>query len=386
VPIGPQMTVLIGARIGAPKLSSNPTTLTVAISDSADPVITSDAYSYSVQVTNTGANTANGVTCAVQLPANATFVSGSGAGWTVVNFGAGLIRASLPSLAVGPATAITINVTSSAAAETSNATADASASNAPPAVQGTQATVVKLVAKDATSGIRVPATATQWSDFRSIKGLSVASPDSLWLCQDASGNLADAIGALPLTATAVLNYQQAVAGWSRLGVFSTDAGSGKAVLPAATGPTPATTSQTWMFIMSMPATPAANRIIGGLDTPSSTNGVRWLHLTGTGFLRFNVVGVNTDGAVNMSSGVHVFLVKYDRTNSAAVTYTDLEKIVGTYAATALDGDKGLGNAGGGTSSARGALYGCLWTAGNGEISDANVKAMLQAMGFAIAWS
>lgn len=250
---------------------------------------------------------------------------------------------------------------------------------------GTLASLAQ-VTRDATSNIYVPANAAEWTTFRSALALAVGSPDALWLCQEASGNLADTIGALPETATATLNYQQAVAGWTRTMVASTDAGNGKAVLASGTGPSPATTSQVWLAIVSMPATPAANRVFFGINTPSASNACRLLHLTATGNLRLNVVGVNTDGG-SYSSGVHVFLLRYDRANSVANCYTDAEKLVGTYSGSATDGDKGMGNAGAGTSSARGLLYSAMWQGANAEnFTDANSKALLQGMGFTIAWS
>lgn len=241
------------------------------------------------------------------------------------------------------------------------------------------------VSRDATSLIYVPANASEWTTFRTAGSLSIANPNSLWLCQEAAGNLADSIGAIALTATGGL-FQQAVAGWSRKAVGTTDGSSDKFVAGAGVGPSPATTSQLWLFLMSLPATPAANRVIGGINCPSATNACRALHLTATGLPRNNVVGVNTDGASSISSAVHPVVVHYDRTNSVANLYTRLDKVVGTYSASVTDGDKGLGNAGASTASGRLCLYAAMWSGAAAEVSAAVVKSLLTTMGFVIPWS
>ncbi len=78
-------------------------------------------------------------------------------------------------------------------------------------------------------------------------------------------------------------------------------------------------------------------------------------------------------------------VKYDRTGAVVVMYSDLDKTPGTYSASAVDQNKGFGAA----ATAAGAevnMWGVMWSGSNSEISDANVKLMLQAMGYTIGWS
>lgn len=386
--IGPRSSLRIGPRMGSTDVAGGAvpqTTLTVAINDSADPVMTSATYAYTVVVTNTGANDATNVVCDVNLDPQCAFVSGSGTGWTVTDLGGNHIQATRMTLVPGAAPTITVNVTSAAAAETSSTTADADSDNSPAATQDVETTVVKLVSKDATSGIRVPANVTEWTDFRTITGIAAANPNSLWLCQEASGNLGDAIGSLTLTASGTVNYNQAVSGWTRTAVATTEAGNGKAVAASGTGPSPATTSQMWLFICSMPATPGTSRVFMGMNTGVAATAYRMAHFT-TGVPRTTLVNSNFDGASSISSGVHPCLMRYDRTGSAATGYTDLEKITTTYNSGVVDGDKGLGNAGGSTSSARSVVYGAMWSGSNAELSDANIKALLQALGFTIGWS
>src|SRR6185295_13988613 len=198
---------------------------------------------------------------------------------------------------------------------------------------------------DATSGIAVPANATEWNSFRSYNKLSIANPNSLWLCQESSGNLADSIGALTLTAASGPTYRNAVAGWSRFGVGMADASVARFVAAAGVGPDPTTTSQTWMFIFSLPTVPAATRCLGGITTSNAVTCCKadWLV---SGFPSINVVGVSTDGIVVHSSATYPFMVTYNRTGLVAQTYTNREKVVGTYNAGVIDGNKGMGGSGG----------------------------------------
>lgn len=243
------------------------------------------------------------------------------------------------------------------------------------------------VTRDASSGKYFPANSTEWGTFLTAIGSAMVAPNDLWLMQDPSGNPADAIGALPQTATAVLNYQQAVSGYSRLMIASTDGGSGKSVLGTGVGPSPATTSQLWLGVINMPATPAANRAFFGINVASGTNAVRLLHLTASGILRLNVVGVNTDSAGAYSAGTHIMIVQYDRTNLVANCYTEIDKLVGTYAATATDGDKGAGNAGAGTASGRGLLYQALWSGAPAEVTSSALKTLVNGLGWGpVSWS
>lgn len=237
--------------------------------------------------------------------------------------------------------------------------------------------------RDATSNIYVPADAGQWTQFRTAAGLAMANPDSLWLCQEAAGNLADSIGALPLTAVGAPVYQQAVAGWTRKGVAaSADGVADRFHLATGVGPSPATTSQLWLALMLMPATPVgATRFHMGLNVASGTNSVRHGHLVTSGLPRVQVSGVTADGANSISTEFHACAIKYDRTNNVANAYTLDEKIVGTYSAAINDGAKGFCNA-----SLAKVVYACMWSGANAEVSDANLKALLQAMGFAPAWS
>ena len=84
--------------------------LSIAVSDSPDPVLGSGTLQYAIDVTNLGPNTASGITVTDSLPAgNVAFLSASGSGWTCNNAGQ-VVTCARPSLLVGAAPTITISV------------------------------------------------------------------------------------------------------------------------------------------------------------------------------------------------------------------------------------------------------------------------------------
>jgi RHS repeat-associated protein len=72
------------------------------------------------------------------------------------------------------------------------------------------------VAKDATSGWFVPASAAEWT--RLLKGTGFSNPSSLYLMQQTSGSLTDSIGSSTATLTGTATYRVAVSGWTRKGI------------------------------------------------------------------------------------------------------------------------------------------------------------------------
>lgn len=244
-------------------------------------------------------------------------------------------------------------------------------------VRGSAAAVV--ADRDATSNIYVPSTSAQWT------ALGLTAPNSLWLCQEASGNLADSIGALTLTATTTPTYQQTATGWTRVGVGLDDNTADRFVAGAAVGPDPTTTSTLWLYYTVLRVEATTARIIGGATRSSSSTTNARLVLSpsaGTNRLSVNCNGVSATGSADHAVGTHAFAFRYDRTNSAVVGYSELEKITGTYAAGVVDGDKGIG---GNTSADAVFVYAAMWSGAAAEKSDAQIKSMLQTLGWTIAW-
>lgn len=357
--------------------------LSVAITEERNVTMTLEYIYYDVVVT-VATNTATNLTCLVTLDPQMTYQAAAGTGWSCGHSG-GVVTCTRASGSVGAQPTIRVEVLMPAAAETSTLLADADADNAPAAAQDSETTTVLLVTKDTVSGRRVPVSSAEWDNLITRYSLAVAAPTSLWGFQETSGSIADAIGSLTLTANGTPGYDQAVTGWTRKGVGFTDgAAAQRFMAAAAAGPNPTTTSQTWMFYASCTATPAAVRTVMCISDTGATQ--HQLRVTTGPVMRLAVVNVNTDGADSPTNdGIQPWVLKYDRTNSEAKAYTALEKLTGTYSAGVLDGRKGIGAAASSAVTGQ-CIYGAMWSGANGEISDANMKLMLQALGWTIAWS
>lgn len=387
--IGPRVGIKAGPRVGvAAGVSEDEigassavasTTLTVTVTDATDPIVGGQNEVYTIQVTNTGGATANSVSVTITLDASLTWVSQSGVGWTLGHSGQ-TVTATLASLAVGPANAITVTATTANVTASISTSAQVTCSNAS-TVNGSATTQVNKVSKDATSGIYVPETSAEWT------ALSLTAPADLWLTQESSGNLADSIGSVTLTANASPSYSNAITGWTRVGVGFTEGTANQRITAAAgVGPSPATTSIAILaYLKITTAAAGATRGILGLGSNLAVQ-----QQSGFQKIRIACVGVNTNGTANYADGsVHPFLFVYDRTNTKVVVYTDLETFTGTYGAGALDGNKGYG-AGGSVTTPTGmnVLYGAMYTGASAEAlsTQATAKSYLQALNWTIsAW-
>lgn len=378
--IGPTFGPRIG--VAGDAVSSTNTTLTVAMADSADPVMTLAPYSYAVVVTNTGAITATSVSAVVALDASLAFVSGSGTGWSVGAVGQ-TVTCTRASLAVGAAPTITINVTSGAATVTASSTADASASNAPAATQSAPTTSVLLVSKDATSGIRCPAGSAEWTSLMTIAGVATGNPGSLWLDQEASGASADSIGAVTCTMDVALPaYRSAVTGWSRLALRNSDGTSLQRWFNNSTAPNPRTTSTLQFSYIEFPA--AAPALQRGIMAKGGA-GAQDVRLDTTGKIAF------VDGATTLSTGVisnavHPVLFLTNITNSTSKLFLDTEKITGTFVLPANGSIVGFGALSTATAAACAYLYSGEFSGAAAELTDAQVKTLMQTLGWTIPWT
>lgn len=236
------------------------------------------------------------------------------------------------------------------------------------------------VTKDATSNVYVPANATEWMTALTAAGISSGGPSALYLLQEASGNPADSIGAFPLTAAGTgLGYQAAVSGWSRKGVSFTDGGTGILSSGSTSLPDVSTTSHLLLAYVSMPAAaPAAQR---NLTKVGSTGAQTRINTTPR---LVEVAGSTVTGNATPTGAVRPIVVKIDRSASAAVAYSDQEKLSASL--TGLTG-KGLalGNAGF-SSAAMTVIYGASFHAAAAELTDSNIKTLLQTLNWSIAWS
>lgn len=236
------------------------------------------------------------------------------------------------------------------------------------------------VARDATSNIYCPANAAQWTQTLGVAGITSGNPAGLWLCQEASGTLADSIGALPLTSSGAWTYQSAITGWTRLGLSCLDAGTATLLSTDASLPDISTTSQLIFAYISMPAAaPAVVRVVCA---------------SGTTMLAFRInttpvalcVGTNTGtGAANPTGAVRPVVLKLDRSNNTGVLYTDQEKLTASNVTTMTGKRVGFGGLGANTPAMI-VGYGAVFTSTAAQMTDAQVKTLLTTVGWSIPWS
>lgn len=246
----------------------------------------------------------------------------------------------------------------------------------------TAATGIPGVTRDATSMIYAPASAAEWTLFNAYwvgQGLANfpnIAPSIIWTCQDASGNLADTSGnGLTGTVTgAPITYQQAVAGWSRVGIVGADTGTAIAESVAAGVPDPATVSRLDLGYAICTATPTAIRNLHtlGTGTPSANQISTTPRFRGTS-------GTTVTGTVDPRGAVRPYSLLYDVTGNRFASASDQEILAPTRALS-------TGKRARISFTFTGAwLYQISFFAAAAEISNAQLKALKQALGFTILW-
>lgn len=231
------------------------------------------------------------------------------------------------------------------------------------------------VSRDATSNIYVPASSSQWSSVMSSAGLATGGPSLLWLAQEATGSLADSIGTFTGTlAGGPPTYQQAVAGWSRKGISGTDGGSG--VFSNTDAGLPDLTTQSMLVLVyAVVTTPASAR--GIMDFGAAL--ISGANLT-TGPLLQCSAGSTVNGASNPTGAVRPILLLHDATNNRAAVFSDQEKIIAAKRATTGKRIRIL------NSYLGSFVYVASFFGSAAELSDAQVKTLLQTLGWTIPWT
>lgn len=240
------------------------------------------------------------------------------------------------------------------------------------------------VSRDASSSVYVPANGSEWTTLMNVAGVATGNPSTTYLCQEASGNLADSIGTFTLAASGTgLLYQQTISGWTRKAVGTTTAGTGVFANADAGLPNIATNSILLMMYVQ-PTTIATRRDIIGFGA-AATKCVAQNEVT-TGFARAlcnsNIGG---PGAVNMGGSVHPWVLQANRTASTCTLYTDVEKITPAFSAAIAGQSITVGTFIAGCATAR-YLYGACWFNSAAEMTSGQVKAVLQTLGWTIPWS
>lgn len=240
---------------------------------------------------------------------------------------------------------------------------------------------------DGTSGKGVPLTQADWNAVFSVAGVAAKTVNQCHGLQDASGNPVATVGT-NYTAYGGLAYQQAVTGggWSRLCIHNDVASAKGFGLAAGTGPNAATQSVLYIVYHQCTSAAGATRTVSA-GSNAGTNDLKLQIVQTTGLLRVRCASVVVDGASDHAVGVRPYVLVYNRTAGTVKGYSDLEKVTGTYSAAVTDvGGKGF-PANATIVGDRGDYLWCAAFAGAAaEWSDADVKAVLQTLGWTIPWS
>lgn len=234
-------------------------------------------------------------------------------------------------------------------------------------LSGDELTASSVLFADATSGKSCPASAAEWTAL----GLATPNPTSLFLLQDASGNPAAALGTMGLSVSGFggPNYQQNVAGWSRKAITLNEGGQAK--LTATISNSNASDFLALLYAR-LTATPGGTRQI--LEHPT-------IYAEATSAPRFLAnAGTPVTGTVDPGTTVHAIVVKNWIGNSRGL-FTEAEALQPNEfvaAGTTL-------NIGGATNAPMGVLYLAVWQGVAARFSNAQIKTMLQTLGWSVAW-
>jgi hypothetical protein len=183
---------------------------------------------------------------------------------------------------------------------------------------------------DPFSLIGIPQNATEWAAVLSAAAISSGGPSSLYLLQEAAGNLADSIGGLTMTAGgAGVTYRRALADWNVKALEFSEGGNAVFTTTSASLPNPATTSQARimyaamysggseqnMYLWGTAGFSALARIPGG-------GGTQWEVADG---------GVKVTNATNVTDTIRPFVHVRKATATTRVdAYTDNAHVSGTF--------------------------------------------------------
>jgi hypothetical protein len=230
------------------------------------------------------------------------------------------------------------------------------------------------VTLDATSEIYCPIDATEWGIVATEAGVS--APSFGWDMQDAAGALAPSVGGVSLASEGIRqDYQQAVAGWSRFGLRSRGDGwfSNDAAFPDIS-----TGSQLILVY-------AKQSISGGASVDMLWAGnfsARGIVNVAAHMVARNDTTLGVAGTEDVTGAVRPYVLKVDRATSLIKLYSDQEVV--DVAIGGVTG-KGVYVVGGLLGDDTTFLIGACWSGAAAEMTDAEVRTLLQTLGWTVAW-
>jgi PKD repeat protein len=239
---------------------------------------------------------------------------------------------------------------------------------------------------DATSSKGVPASTNEWRAVVADLALGVQVPDSIWLMQEAAGNLADSgPSAFTLTANAAPLYNQVVAGWTRTAVGTADAVANQRFRnTSASLPDIGSSSIMVLCYLAVTNNPAAARGVMAVGLASQVE-MRAATSGGASALpRLQGGGQTATSLVEQGATVKPFVLAFNRTALQQTLYSDTERLPLTFGSGAQAGKLVEFGATAGASPATSRyLYAAAWYGTKAEFTTAQIKALLQALGWTV---
>lgn len=237
------------------------------------------------------------------------------------------------------------------------------------------------VSQDSTSLWYLPADSTEWTEL--LDGTTMSGPSNLWLCQEASGNLTDVIAGDTATLVNVfgtLAYQQAITGWTRDAITTTD-GNVINFANSGTGINLGTTSAMMLAFVERTGTPADTRIIMGMGGALYAN-ILSAWLDASNHLRIGT-GTSPTAAGTVDHGLNTLvpiILQHDVTNSVQRIITPSETITQSFTAVSNEaGQVFLGTLGGVGGGPVGVAYWALWQGAAAEMSTGEITELLSRL-------
>jgi len=237
---------------------------------------------------------------------------------------------------------------------------------------------------DPSSGKACPADVPEWSSLIEVRDLNVTAPDGLWPMQDltSSNILEDVIGTADLAPRNAPLFRQSVSGWTRVAVGMPDFSNREFFNnSASTLPDVATTSMTILMVLQIasPPNPAGPRSI--LFGGSGQVGFRAdVDLDANRHLRLTINSTFAAGTIDYGTSVFPIVLKLDVRNQQQKILTPQETVQIPYVPLIASRGLVIGGANNSSPDLR-CLYLAAWYGADAEISDADVRSMLTAMGW-----
>lgn len=328
------------------------TSLSVALSDSADPVLSATNFDLVCSISNTGGADAENVSAVLTLPSNYTYQSGSGTGWSVSHSN-GVVTATRALLSASATAPFTVVVQANNTALSGTATLDASADNAAAADQDSESTNVLIA--DGAPGIRLPRNDAEWA----LLPGSPPVPGWTYDGNTTTGSIpnagsAGAASLVPNYTTTPPTYGQSISGFvnKALGLIDSDVGNGFRAA-SGTGWDP-TIDVGGLWVGEITGVAATNRNLFAFTqgVGADDNGFFVYITTATGVVKvFCDSGLGIDIRSSIGKKVAIFAFRSVTDSRVRMYISQLETTGGKYLGKAVqgqfvgavsDGSKGLG--------------------------------------------